>query len=232
MEKPKPPDTWRNATPLSGPQPAAAEQPEELAPAEIRARVVHLYQKHRPAQARNVDKLLERFRGREIEVLRKAEALFKDQAPPSMTVVGISDSEQRAAKRPRVAAPAAQRWSGVGMQPVPGLAGSRFEVVRAAEGAGARAAGRGDKVSVQVTGRQVHTGRQFWSTRDSGPHTFRVGAGDVVQGLDLGVVGMREGEERRIIVAASEGYGQEGFAPLGIDPGATLDYVVELVRVL
>eukprot|EP01065_Artemidia_motanka_P010684 TRINITY_DN1569_c0_g1_i1.p1 TRINITY_DN1569_c0_g1~~TRINITY_DN1569_c0_g1_i1.p1 ORF type:complete len:227 (+),score=79.04 TRINITY_DN1569_c0_g1_i1:93-773(+) len=208
---------WRHAT-TDLPK---VEQP--LTAEEIRARVLALYTKHRPGQAKHVDSLMQKFKGRELEVLIRAETLFNDSGA-AVTADDIDPSK----KRPRLAV--AERWSGVGMQPVPGLRGSRFQVLKNGR-EGGRIASKGCKCYLIGHGAQVHTGKKFWKADDASPFEMKLGAGEVAQGLDLGLVGMREGEERKIIVSSEDGYGQEGFEPMGIAPGATLCYEVKLHKV-
>ncbi len=62
------------------------------------------------------------------------------------------------------------------------------------------------------------------------PLRFRLAAGDVIQGLDLGVVGMKEGERRTLVIPPYLAYGQRGITGL-IPPNATLRYELELLRV-
>lgn len=59
---------------------------------------------------------------------------------------------------------------------------------------------------------------------------FKVGAGLVLPGLEVGVIGMKVGEKRRLIIPHSMGFGVEGCKP-DIPPFATIIYDVELITV-
>ena len=59
---------------------------------------------------------------------------------------------------------------------------------------------------------------------------FTLGAGQVIRGWDLGVVGMKVGGQRRLIIPPDLGYGSAGNG--SIPPNATLLFEVELVEVL
>lgn len=74
-------------------------------------------------------------------------------------------------------------------------------------------------------------GRQFDSSRNRGqPFRFTVGGKEVIQGWDEGVVGMRAGGRRRLIVPSHLGYGARG-AGRTIPPNATLLFDVELLAI-
>jgi len=91
------------------------------------------------------------------------------------------------------------------------------------EGAG-RAAVAGDRVTVHYHG-WLEDGTVFDSSDE--PFSFRLGAGDVIPGWELGVVGMRVGEIRRLWIPAELAYGSEGVE--GIPPDSNLFFDVELV---
>jgi FKBP-type peptidyl-prolyl cis-trans isomerase FkpA len=59
---------------------------------------------------------------------------------------------------------------------------------------------------------------------------FTLGAGQVIQGWEQGIDGMKEGGKRRLIVPASVGYGESGQGQL-IPPNAMLIFDVELIQV-
>ena len=88
----------------------------------------------------------------------------------------------------------------------------------------------GQRVTVHYTG-WLTDGTQFDTSRDRGqPFQFGLGAGQVIQGWDSGVVGMRVGGQRRLIIPPAAGYGARGAAGI-IPPNATLIFDVELLGV-
>lgn len=88
----------------------------------------------------------------------------------------------------------------------------------------------GQNVTVHYTG-TLENGTKFDSSFDRGqPYQFRIGTGAVIKGWDEGVMTMKAGGKRRLIVPAKLGYGAAGFPP-NIPPNATLLFEVELLSV-
>ncbi len=92
------------------------------------------------------------------------------------------------------------------------------------------AAKAGDTVTVQYVGVLYKDGKQFDASWDRGePFSFPLGAGQVIPGWDTGVVGMKAGGRRELIIPPKDGYGPQGSGP--IPPNATLIFVVDLVSI-
>lgn len=93
------------------------------------------------------------------------------------------------------------------------------------EGAAARV---GDTVTVHYIGK-LTDGKVFDSSVDRGePFSFTLGAGQVIKGWDEGLVGMKEGGKRILMIAPDYGYGSQGVGP--IPPNSTLIFQVELIK--
>ena len=93
------------------------------------------------------------------------------------------------------------------------------------------AAKAGDTVTVQYVGDSWSNGKQFDASWDRGqPFTFPLGQGQVIQGWDNGVAGMKVGGRRELVIPPDQGYGAQG-APPDIAPNETLVFVVDLKRI-
>ncbi len=105
---------------------------------------------------------------------------------------------------------------------------SGLEYIDVKEGKG-EAAKPGDNVKMQYTGWLVN-GLKFDSSKDHGgtPFAFPLGGGRVIKGWDEGVVGMKPGGVRKLIIPSDLGYGPQGAGGL-IPPNATLIFEVEYV---
>ncbi|MEP7339989.1 MAG: FKBP-type peptidyl-prolyl cis-trans isomerase [Acidobacteriota bacterium] len=88
----------------------------------------------------------------------------------------------------------------------------------------------GKQVTVHYTG-TLENGTKFDSSVDRGqPFTFAIGTGGVIQGWDEGVMTMKVGSKRKLIIPGNLAYGPSGRPPT-IPPNATLLFDVELLDV-
>ena len=90
---------------------------------------------------------------------------------------------------------------------------------------------KGRNVSVHYVGVAWSNGKQFdasWDRKE--PFDFRLGAGQVIQGWDEGVAGMKVGGRRTLTIPPDMGYGSRGAGGV-IKGGETLVFVVDLLNV-
>ncbi|XP_063001647.1 peptidyl-prolyl cis-trans isomerase FKBP2 [Elgaria multicarinata webbii] len=89
---------------------------------------------------------------------------------------------------------------------------------------------KGDVLHMHYTGK-LEDGTEFDSSlaRDQ-PFVFSLGTGQVIKGWDQGLLGMCEGEKRKLVIPSELGYGDRG-APPKIPGGATLIFEVELLKI-
>ncbi|CAM9742374.1 unnamed protein product [Ectocarpus sp. 12 AP-2014] len=106
----------------------------------------------------------------------------------------------------------------------------------------------GDQLVMHYTGVLFKDCQEFDSSRDREPFTFTIGVGEVIRGWDegklfasfiseystraqLGLLGMCEGDRRRLTIPSDIAYGERG-AGSDIPPGATLVFDVELLKIV
>jgi peptidylprolyl isomerase len=90
---------------------------------------------------------------------------------------------------------------------------------------------KGRNVSVHYVGVAWSTGSQFDASWDRNePFDFRLGAGQVIQGWDEGVAGMKVGGRRTLTIPPDMAYGSRGAGGV-IKGGETLVFVVDLLNV-
>jgi peptidylprolyl isomerase len=91
----------------------------------------------------------------------------------------------------------------------------------------------GDTVAVQYVGVLFDTGKQFdasWAGKRPGkPFEFTLGAGQVIPGWDQGLLGMKVGGRRKLIIPGDLAYGAQGFPP-DIPPNAALIFDIDLEK--
>jgi len=88
----------------------------------------------------------------------------------------------------------------------------------------------GQSAVVHYVGVGVASGEEFDASWNRGePFDFPLGAGHVIKGWDQGVVGMRVGGRRRLVIPSRLGYGERGAGGV-IAPNETLIFVVDLLE--
>ena len=88
---------------------------------------------------------------------------------------------------------------------------------------------KGGKTQIELS-LILEDGTKFDSSIDRGtPFSFVLGMGQVIQGWDLGIVGMKVGEKRKLTIPYELAYGEAGYGP--IPPKATLIFEVELLKI-
>ncbi|MFF4157785.1 FKBP-type peptidyl-prolyl cis-trans isomerase [Streptomyces sp. NPDC001678] len=106
-----------------------------------------------------------------------------------------------------------------------------LEIVDIWEGDGA-VAKAGDFVKVHYVGVAFSTGEEFDASWNRGSALeFKLGAGQVIQGWDKGIQGMKVGGRRRLTIPAHLAYGERGAGGGVIAPGETLIFVCDLMGV-
>ncbi len=111
-----------------------------------------------------------------------------------------------------------------------GPAPTELVIVDEVVGTGATATA-GSLVDVHYVGVAYSTGEEFDSSYNRGDALqFPLGAGMVIQGWDQGIVGMKVGGRRKLIIPAHMAYGDRGAGGV-IKPGETLIFVCDLMAV-
>jgi peptidylprolyl isomerase len=114
--------------------------------------------------------------------------------------------------------------------PPSGPAPAKLETKELIVGTGAEAKA-GDSVTVNYVGVLYKDGKKFNASWETGkPFTFTLGKGEVIKGWDQGIVGMKVGGRRELIIPASLAYGAAGRPPT-IPKNEALVFVVDLLGV-
>ncbi|XP_030832141.1 peptidyl-prolyl cis-trans isomerase FKBP15-3 isoform X5 [Strongylocentrotus purpuratus] len=104
--------------------------------------------------------------------------------------------------------------------------GTTIEDLKVGEG---KLAKPGKKVFMYYRGVLANNQKEFDSQLSGKPFMFGLGKGEVIQGWDAGIIGMKVGGKRRLTVPPSQGYGSQRTGP--IPPNSTLIFDVELKSV-
>ena len=112
--------------------------------------------------------------------------------------------------------------------PPSGPAPTKLVTKEIVKGTGAEAK-TGSAVAVNYVGALYKTGKVFdasWKRNE--PFTFTLGKGQVIPGWEQGVIGMKVGGRRELIIPSALGYGPKGSPP-SIPPNETLIFIVDLL---
>ena len=150
----------------------------------------------------------------------KTQTVAADTAtkPPTATKAKPSSGESDIATKPKI--PKAS-----------GAAPKELKVEDLIEGKGP-AAKSGDKVSVRYVGVLFNNNKEFDSSwkRGKAPFELTLGQGQVIQGWDQGLLGMKVGGRRRLTIPPDLAYGAQGQPPT-IPANATLVFDVDLTKI-
>ena len=143
---------------------------------------------------------------------------FTVEAPPAGSAdTAAAEEPASAGKKPKVTIP-------------DGPPPKKLETRDIKEGSGP-AAKAGDSVSMAYVGVAYSTKKEFDNSYDRGqPFDFTLGEGSVIAGWDEGIVGMKVGGQRELIIPPDQGYGAQGSPP-NIKPNETLVFIVDLLAI-
>jgi FKBP-type peptidyl-prolyl cis-trans isomerase len=152
------------------------------------------------------------------KTLTSAAATATTQAPPTATKVTPSAGERDIATKPKI-----PKQSGAPPKTL------KVEDLITGTGPAAKS---GDKISVRYVGTLYDTGKEFDSSwkRGKAPFQLTLGQGQVIQGWDQGLVGMKVGGRRRLTIPPDLAYGPQGQPPT-IPANATLVFDVDLTKI-
>ncbi|XP_057790359.1 peptidyl-prolyl cis-trans isomerase FKBP43-like isoform X3 [Salvia miltiorrhiza] len=87
---------------------------------------------------------------------------------------------------------------------------------------------KGAKVKLHISAKVKGSEHPFESTKDGEPHIVKIDDERMIEGLRIGIEGMRVGEKRRVIIPPSLGYGDDGWEGM-VPPNSWLEYEVHLI---
>lgn len=145
-----------------------------------------------------------------------------------------AEKKQKTEKAAAAAAPVAESKKAAKAADKPEQQGSKkrtlpsglvIEDVKIGDGPVAKS---GKRCGMRYIGKLLN-GKQFDANTSGAPFTFRLGAGEVIKGWDVGVAGMAVGGERKLTIPASLAYGSQKIP--GIPANSTLNFDIKLVNV-
>lgn len=89
------------------------------------------------------------------------------------------------------------------------------------------AAKNGSKVSIRYVGK-LKNGKTFDSNTKGKPFGFKIGSGECIKGMEIGVTGMRAGGERRVEIPSASAYGSQSLP--GIPANSDLVFDIKLLK--
>ena len=90
---------------------------------------------------------------------------------------------------------------------------------------------KGDTLVVHYVGMNFSNGQEFDASWDTGsPFPVQLGAGQVIAGWDKGLIGIKKGGRRKLLIPPELGYGAQGYPP-DIPPNETLVFVIDAISI-
>jgi FKBP-type peptidyl-prolyl cis-trans isomerase len=103
----------------------------------------------------------------------------------------------------------------------------KIEIIKEGEGEEVKS---GDQITVNYVG-MLEDGTIFDSSIERGqPFPFTIGIGGVIQGWEIGVIGMKVGETRKLTIPSQLAYGERGVSGV-IPPNSTLIFEINLLKI-
>lgn len=166
-------------------------------------------------------KKLKNNKGNAVEVKAEAKEDVKDNGKGDKKVQFAKNLEQG----PTGSTPekAASKKATDGVKVVNGV---KIEDKKIGEGPAAKAHHR---VEMRYIGK-LDNGKVFDSNKKGKPFAFKIGSGEVIKGMEIGVTGMRIGGERRITIPPSLGYGSKSMG--AIPKNSNLIFEIKMLRIL